>query len=74
MKLRADINLSGYKAHVIVSPTTNPAEFWVCVFFVLLTLGSFLPLMLFTVLDMVRNIFPNASFIKTRRTEKNERS
>src|SRR5437763_3788388 len=52
------------KTHVIVAPHKNPVEFYAVVFFVMLTLGSFIPLMLFTVLDMLRNIFPNAALIK----------
>ena len=63
----AEMNLAGYKAHVIVSPTMNPVEYTVIVFFVLLTLGSFIPLMIFSVLDMARNVFPNVSFFKRRR-------
>jgi hypothetical protein len=55
------MNLAGYKAHVVLTPEKNPIEFYVCCFFVLLTLGAFIPLMIFTVLDMARNIFPNAS-------------
>jgi hypothetical protein len=60
----AEMNLAGYKAHVIVTPEKNPVEFYVCVFFVLLTLGSFIPLMIFTVLDMARHVFPNFVFFK----------
>ncbi len=62
----AELNLSGYKAHVLLEPGKNPVEFYVCVFFVLLTLGSFIPLMIFTVLDMARNVFPNAALFKNR--------
>ena len=57
----AELNLAGYKAHVVLSPEKNPIEFYVAAFFVILTLGAFIPLMIFTVLDMARNIFPNAS-------------
>ncbi len=57
----AELNLAGYKAHVVLSPEKNPIEFYVAAFFVILTLGAFIPLMVFTVLDMARNIFPNAS-------------
>jgi len=57
----AQMNLAGYKAHVVLTAEKNPIEFYVCCFFVLLTLGAFIPLMIFTVLDMARNIFPNAS-------------
>ena len=53
------MNLAGYKAHVLLTPKKNPIEFYVCCFFVILTLGSFIPLMIFTVLDMARNVFPN---------------
>jgi hypothetical protein len=60
----AALNLAGYKAHVLISPHKNRAEFYTVLFFVLLTLGSFIPLMIFTVLDMLRSIFPNFSFIK----------
>jgi hypothetical protein len=63
------MNLAGYKAHVIVAPHKNPVEFYAVVFFVLLTLGSFIPLMIFTVLDMLRNIFPNAALIKKDKKE-----
>lgn len=66
----AALNLSGYKAHVIVVPHKNPLEFYVVLFFVLLTLGCFIPLMLFTVLDMLRNIFPNVSFINILKNKK----
>ena len=65
----AALNLAGYKAHVIVAPHKNPIEFYAVVFFVLLTLGSFIPLMIFTVLDMLRNIFPNAALIKKDKKE-----
>ncbi len=58
------MNLAGYKAHVVLVPEKNPVEFYVCVFFVFLTLGSFIPVMIFTVLDMARNVFPNFAFIK----------
>ncbi len=57
---RSEMNLAGYKAHVLLTPAKNPLEFYAACFFVLLTLGSFVPLMIFTVLDMARNIFPNA--------------
>jgi hypothetical protein len=57
---QAEMNLAGYKAHVVLTPKKNPFEFYVASFFVLLTLGSFIPLMVFTVLDMARNVFPNA--------------
>lgn len=67
---KAELNLSGYKAHVLLEPGENPVEFYVCVFFVLLTLGSFIPLMIFTVLDMARNVFPNAALFKHRSGEK----
>ncbi len=67
----AEMNLAGYKAHVVLTPAKNPIEFYVACFFVLLTLGSFIPLMIFTVLDMARNIFPNAvlpvALLKRRR-------
>jgi len=68
----AEMNLAGYKAHVVISPKENPVEFYVCVFFVVLTIGSFLPLMIFTVLDMARNVFPNAALLNlfTRRSKK----
>jgi hypothetical protein len=57
---QSEMNLAGYKAHVVLTPQKNPIEFYVACFFVLLTLGSFIPLMIFTVLDMARNVFPNA--------------
>jgi len=57
---RSEMNLAGYKAHVVLTPGKNPIEFYVASFFVVLTLGSFIPLMIFTVLDMARNVFPNA--------------
>ncbi len=57
----AELNLTGYKAHVVLTPQKNPVEFYVCCFFVALTLGSFIPVMVFTVLDMARNVFPDAS-------------
>jgi hypothetical protein len=43
---------------------------------VLLTLGSFIPLMIFTVLDMARNVFPNAELpvLLFRKEESSERS
>ena len=70
----AAMNLAGYKAHVVLTPSKNPIEFYVACFFVLLTLGSFIPLMIFTVLDMARNVFPNAVlpvvFFKRRRIRK----
>ncbi len=62
----SEMNLAGYKAHVLLTAKKNPLEFYVCCFFVVLTLGSFIPLMTFTVLDMARNIFPNAAFFKKR--------
>ncbi len=62
----AEMNLAGYKAHVILSSDRNPVEFYVCVFFVLLTLGSFIPVMIFTVLDMARNAFPNFALFNKR--------
>ncbi len=62
----AQMNLAGYKAHVVVSSKRNPAEFAFCVFFVVLTLGSFIPLMIFTVLDMARSVFPNFTLIKKK--------
>ena len=65
----AALNLAGYKAHVIIAPQRNPLEFYVCVFFVVLTIGSFIPLMLFTVLDMARNVFPKASLLKEKKEE-----
>ncbi len=68
----AELNLAGYKAHVIVSLEKNPVEFAVIIFFTLLTLGSFLPLILFTVLDMARHVFPNAALFKTR-AQRNEK-
>jgi len=63
----AEMNLAGYKAHVLLTPEKNPIEFYVCCFFVVLTLGSFIPLMIFTVLDMARNVFPNAVVFKKRK-------
>ena len=62
----AEMNLAGYKAHVVLAPEENPWEFYVCVFFVLLTIGSFIPVMIFTVLDMARNVFPNFALIKKK--------
>ncbi len=56
---KAEMNLAGYKAHVQLTPGKNPVEFYVCSFFVILTIGSFVPLIIFTVLDMARNVFPN---------------
>ena len=56
----SEMNLAGYKAHVVLTPKKNPIEFYVCCFFVILTLGSFIPLMVFTILDMARNVFPDA--------------
>jgi hypothetical protein len=69
---KAQMNLAGYKAHVIVAPHKNPMEFYAVVFFVLLTLGSFIPLMLFTVLDMLRNIFPNAGIIGKKKNKETD--
>ena len=62
----AEMNLAGYKAHVMLTMKRNPVEFIVCSFFVILTIGSFVPLMIFTVLDMLRNVFPNYVLFRKR--------
>ncbi len=71
---KAKLNLTGYKAHVVISPTSNPVEFYFASFFVLLTIGSFVPLMLFTVLDMARHVFPHFSFSKLIRKKKHAKN
>lgn len=63
----AEMNLAGYKAHVLLTAKKNPIEYYVCCFFVFLTLGSFIPLMIFTVLDMARNVFPNLALFRKRK-------
>ena len=62
----AEMSLAGYKAHVMLTMGRNPIEFIVCSFFVILTIGSFVPLMIFTVLDMLRNVFPNYALFRKR--------
>ncbi|MBN2107385.1 MAG: hypothetical protein JW832_08150 [Deltaproteobacteria bacterium] len=51
-------NLTEYKVHLLADRARHPVEFYVSLFFVLLTLFSFIPIMIAAILDLVREILP----------------
>jgi hypothetical protein len=68
----ADKKLAGFKPHVVADRAFNPIEFYVLLFFVCLTCGSFALVMFANILAMIRLLFPNFSipeFLSKRRKE-----
>jgi hypothetical protein len=62
----SDEKLAGFKPHVIADRKRHPIEYYVSAFFVTLTLGSFVPLMVMTILDIGRKLFPDFCLIKRK--------
>ncbi|MCX5900962.1 MAG: hypothetical protein NTX06_09560 [Proteobacteria bacterium] len=54
----ANQKLTDYKVHLLADRERHPAEFYVSLFFVILTLASFIPIMIAAILDLIREIFP----------------
>ncbi len=54
----ANQNLTEYKVHLLADRERHPIEFYVSLFFVLLTLTSFIPIMIAAILDLIREILP----------------
>ena len=57
----ADLKLMDFKVHLLASRDLHPAEFYVSLFFVILTLSSFIPIMLAAILDVIRQMFPGST-------------
>jgi hypothetical protein len=57
----ADPKLAEYNPHAAPDLERNPVVFFVAVFFFILTTGTFAYLMLMTVLDIARRLFPHAA-------------
>lgn len=55
---QASKNLMEFKVHLLADRERHPAEYYVSLFFVVLTLSCFIPIMLAAILDAVRKIFP----------------
>lgn len=54
----ASPKLMNYKVHLLADRQRHPAEYYVSLFFVLLTLMSFIPIMLAAIFDLVRELLP----------------
>jgi cytochrome b subunit of formate dehydrogenase len=54
----ANQNLTEYKVHLLADRVRHPIEFYVSLFFVILTLTSFIPIMIAAILDLIREILP----------------
>jgi len=54
----ASPKLMSYKVHLLADPQRHPAEYYVSLFFVFLTLASFIPIMIAAILDLVRELVP----------------
>jgi hypothetical protein len=68
----ANKKLAGFKPHVVADRAFNPIEYYVLLFFVCLTCGSFALVMFANILAMTRLLFPNFSipeFLSKRRKE-----
>lgn len=64
----ASTDFANYKVHAEFDKNSNPVIYWFTTFFIVLTGGTLLPLMAILFLDLLRRLFPNASF--SRRKEK----
>ena len=63
----ADAKLMDFKVHLLANRDLHPAEFYVSLFFVILTLSTFIPIMLAAILDVFRRrSFRAAPAWKTR--------
>lgn len=60
----ASPNFATYNVHAEFSQEKNPGQFYFTVFFIFLTGGVLLPLMLVIFLDLLRRLFPNLTFQK----------
>ena len=62
----ASQNLTEYKVHLLADSKRHPVEFFVSLFFVILTLMSFVPIMIAAILDLIREIIPGAHTFEVR--------
>ena len=58
----ASMKFASYKVHAEYSMTQSPVVYWFTSFFYILTGGTLLPLMGIMFLDLLRRLFPNATF------------
>ena len=61
--------MANYKVHTEFNLEQSPFEYYFQVFFILLTGGTLLPLMGIMFLDLVRRLFPNAAFKRSKKTD-----
>jgi hypothetical protein len=64
----ASKKFGNYQVHAEFNKEKSPVIYWFTTFFIILTGGTLLPLMAILFLDLLRRLFPNASF--RRRKEK----
>lgn len=65
-----DPKLAGFNPHASPDLERNPVVFYIAVFFYLLTTGTFVFLMLMTILDAARRLFPHAALFPAKREDK----
>lgn len=59
-------NMGDIKMHVSIDKNMYPAEYYTALAFTGLTLGAFVPLMLFLLLELIREMFPNLKIKKDK--------
>jgi len=59
-------NMGNIRMHVVIDKDMYPAEYYTALGFSALTLGAFFPLMLFLILELIREIFPNFKIRKDK--------
>lgn len=62
----ASSKLMDYKVHLLADRNRHPAEYYVSLFFVILTLMSFMPIMLAAILDLIRDLLPGSHGFENR--------
>jgi len=59
-------NMGDIRMHVVIDKKMYPAEYYTALGFTALTLGAFVPLMLFLILELIREMFPNFKIRKDK--------
>lgn len=64
----ASLGMGKSDIHIVATDMSKfPIQFWLLAFFTFLTVGSFVPLMLILILELVRMIFPKFTIMKNKR-------
>ncbi len=66
---KASPKLGSYNVHAEFNLDESPVEYYFTVFFIILTGGTLLPLMVIMFLDMLRRLFPNATIMRRKKDD-----